>query len=82
MNQPPKISVVTPSLNQGKFIEETILSVLCQEYQNIEYLVIDGGSTDNTLDVINKYEDRIDYWVSEPDKGQSEAINKGFKRVT
>jgi len=82
MNQPTKISVVTPSLNQGKFVEETILSVLNQNYPNIEYMIIDGGSTDNTLEIIKKYEDRIDCWVSEPDKGQSEAINKGFEIVT
>ena len=78
----PKITIVTPSYNQGQFIEETIRSILLQNYPNIEYIIIDGGSTDNTIDVIKKYEPWITYWVSEKDRGQSHAINKGFERAT
>ena len=78
----PKISIVTPSLNQGKFIEETIRSVLLQGYPDFEYIIIDGGSTDESVDVIKKYERWLSYWISEPDKGQSSGINKGFKRST
>jgi glycosyltransferase involved in cell wall biosynthesis len=74
----PKISIVTPSFNQGHFIEETIRSVLLQGYPNLEYIIIDGGSTDNTVDVIKKYEPWLAYWESLPDRGQSHAINKGF----
>jgi glycosyltransferase involved in cell wall biosynthesis len=77
-----KISIVTPSFNQGHFLEETILSVLDQNYPNLEYIVIDGGSNDSTLDVIHKYEDRIAYWVSEKDRGQVHAINKGIEKTT
>lgn len=79
-SQWPKISIVTPSLNQGLFIEETIRSILLQGYPDIEYLVIDGGSTDNSVAIIEKYSTWLHYWVSEPDKGQSNAINKGFQR--
>lgn len=73
----PLVSIVTPSFNQGEFIEETINSVLNQNYTNIEYIIMDGGSTDNTVSIIKNYEDHLK-WVSEPDKGQSDAINKGW----
>lgn len=75
----PKISIVTPSYNQGEFLEETIRSVLLQGYPNLEYIIIDGGSTDNSVEIIKKYEKWIKYWKSEKDKGQSHAINKGFQ---
>ncbi|MBB4062108.1 glycosyltransferase family 2 protein [Salinibacter ruber] len=78
----PKISVVTPSYNQGAFIEQTIRSVLLQGYPNLEYIVIDGGSDDESVEIIRKYEDWIDYWVSEADRGQSHAINKGFAQAS
>ena len=74
----PKISVVTPSYNQAEFLEATLRSVILQNYPNLEYVVIDGGSSDGSVDVIKKYEPWIDHWVSEPDRGQSHAINKGF----
>lgn len=81
-NQWPKISIVTPSYNQGQYLEETIRSVLLQGYPNLEYIIMDGGSTDNSVEIIKKYEPWLTYWVSEKDKGQSDAINKGFRIAT
>ena len=78
----PRISIVTPSYNQGRFIEETIRSVLLQGYPDLEYLVMDGGSTDSSVDIIRKYSPWLTDWVSEPDRGQAHAINKGFSRAT
>lgn len=72
----PLVSVITPSFNQGMFIKETIESVLSQDYPNIEYIVIDGGSTDDTISILQDYEEKI-YWISEPDEGQADAVNKG-----
>jgi glycosyltransferase involved in cell wall biosynthesis len=78
----PRISIVTPSYNQGRFIEETIRSVLLQGYPDLEYIIIDGGSSDESLHMIKKYEPWLNSWVSEKDRGQSHAINKGFCRST
>lgn len=77
----PKISVVTPSLNQGRFLEECITSVIKQDYPDFEYIIIDGGSTDNSLDIIAEYKQYLAYSVSEPDNGQSSAISKGFRKA-
>lgn len=78
----PKITIVTPCFNMAGYIEETILSVLGQGYPNLEYIIIDGGSKDGTVDIIRKYEKWITYWVSEPDNGMYDAIQKGFSRAT
>lgn len=78
----PKITIVTPSFNQGRYIKETIESVLEQNYPNLEYIIIDGGSTDDSVEIIKKYEKHLTYWVSEKDNGQTHAINKGFNRST
>lgn len=82
MQSLPKISVITPSYNQGQFLEKTIMSILDQNYPNLEYIVMDGGSTDNSVNVIEKYQKHLAYWVSEKDRGQSHAINKGFHLST
>jgi len=78
----PKITVITPSFNQSQFLERTILSVIKQDYPNLEYIIIDGGSTDGSVDIIKQYEEHINYWVSEKDNGQTHALNKGLKIAT
>ena len=77
-----KISIITPSFNQGSYLEQTIDSVLSQNYPNLEYIIIDGGSIDQSVDIIKKHKKHLAYWVSEPDRGQSAAINKGLHKST
>ncbi len=81
MSQPPLFSIITPSFNQAKFLRRTIESVLMQDIPNVEYIIMDGGSTDGSQAIIKEYEDQLAYWESAPDKGQTDALNKGFNRA-
>jgi glycosyltransferase involved in cell wall biosynthesis len=82
VNWPPKISIITPSYNQAQYLEQTIMSILGQGYPNLEYIVIDGGSSDGSVEIIKRYSDKLAYWHSRSDRGQADAINQGLKKAT